>query len=183
MTDAFVIREYVLAEDQARSYILCPRNASIAQIAHVLLSTKKNSTITKPFIQSALASPLPSDLGDRINEDSVPAAKDCCPTLRRCLLHQGCVFDFGTEFCTLDPRPGDRKNLDVNVTCMRDDAVERLLWVEHNGNERVAEFRKTRDQILHIKYKVMTVPSQCNAMHETSDPKSPTELALLLYAC
>ena len=32
-----------------------------------------------------------------------------CPTLKRCLFHQACVFRFGNEFCLHDPTPGVRK--------------------------------------------------------------------------
>ena len=38
----------------------------------------------------------------------------------RCLLYQACVFNFGNEFCQRDPYPGNRKNINLNITCVAD---------------------------------------------------------------
>ncbi|KAK7077134.1 hypothetical protein SK128_007449 [Halocaridina rubra] len=32
-----------------------------------------------------------------------------CPTLQECLGYQACLFNYGIEFCHMDPVPGQRK--------------------------------------------------------------------------
>ena len=39
-------------------------------------------------------------------------------------MYQACVFNFGNELCKKDPNPGTRKNLDTNITCIKDDYLE-----------------------------------------------------------
>lgn len=46
----------------------------------------------------------------------------CC----RCLVYQACVFNFGNEFCQKDPNPGSRKNINLNITCVRDEFKTRI---------------------------------------------------------
>jgi hypothetical protein len=60
----------------------------------------------------------------------------------RCLFFQACVFNFGNEFCRKDPFPGARKNLNINVTCIRDD----LMPQSH------ADHVPKRDVVLNILY-------------------------------
>ncbi len=66
--------------------------------------------------------------------------KKYADSLLRCLFFQACVFNFGTEFCKNDPWPGARKNLLVNVTCVRDDVISQdgkaVTSVDDDVNDR-----------------------------------------------
>ena len=37
------------------------------------------------------------------------------------------MFNFGNEFCRKDPLPGNRKTLNVNVTCVSDELIHRVV--------------------------------------------------------
>ncbi len=106
---------------------------SVAQLTVALL-LGKNKTLrsdpetlskTLPFshtISDSMHFPS-SAYGGRVvadaNAANVSTVTDLCPTLRQCLMYQACVFNFGNEFCSKDPWPGRRKNVDVNITCVK----------------------------------------------------------------
>ena len=64
-------------------------------------------------------------------------SEETCPTMAECLHHQGCVFDYGNEFCTLDPLPGFRKVMDVNITCVNDLSLEHFLLLEGWSEKKI----------------------------------------------
>ena len=113
---------------------------SIGQLSHALLLGNVSSgdfpdpsaalLKTVPFVHSATAHAQfpPSAFGDRAPLPpgvDVSRPEEHCPTLKECLLYQACVFSFGNEFCLRDPMPGKRKNIDLNVTCVR---VRQRCW-------------------------------------------------------
>ncbi len=113
---------------------------SIGQLSHALLLGNVSSgdfpdpsaalLKTVPFVHSATAHAQfpPSAFGDRAPLPpgvDVSRPEEHCPTLKECLLYQACVFSFGNEFCLRDPMPGKRKNVDLNVTCVR---VRQRCW-------------------------------------------------------
>ena len=163
-----IIREYILQEQDQRTYILCPRGFVIGQLGVALLlgpdqvekepELKAKQVAFKHVVSKALE--LPSNLGDRI-EPAAEKPENLCPTLERCLMYQACVFNFGNELCLKDPNPGTRKNLDVNVTCVRDAAFQQML----NGvrtadaeaeNELIKQakqkYKERKNQVLNIMY-------------------------------
>ncbi|ROT72311.1 hypothetical protein C7M84_009310 [Penaeus vannamei] len=82
-------------------------------------------------------------------DDGVPTDEEKgttkCPTLQKCLGYQACLFNFGIEFCHMDPVPGQRKNLGVNLTCVRDEELLRSMLSVNYEAEFVHEvFRRTK---------------------------------------
>ena len=47
------------------------------------------------------------------------------------------MFNFGNEFCTMDPYPGYRKRMDVNITCVKDHSLEHFLLLDGWSQEKV----------------------------------------------
>ena len=200
-----VIREYILQEQDQRTYLLCPRGFVIGQLAVALLigpdqvekepELKVKQVAFKHNVAKTME--LPSDLGDRV-QPTEEKAEDLCPTLGHCLMYQACVFNFGNELCLKDPNPGTRKNLDVNVTCVRDAAFEELLKEaktaegEIENEVRVQQeqtYQERRNQVLNIMYDskldfgiedfpntVLTNrPASEDFVFRSSCPKSPRE--------
>ena len=107
-----VIREYILQEQDQRTYLLCPRGFVIGQLAVALLlgpdqvekdpELKVKQVAFKHSVAKTMM--IPSDLGDRV-QPTEEKAEDLCPTLGQCLMYQACVFNFGNELCLKDPNP------------------------------------------------------------------------------
>ena len=200
-----VIREYILQEQDQRTYLLCPRGFVIGQLAVALLlgpdqvekdpELKVKQVAFKHSVAKTMV--IPSDLGDRV-QPTEEKAEDLCPTLGHCLMYQACVFNFGNELCLKDPNPGTRKNLDVNVTCVRDAAFEQMLMEiktaegEIENEDKVKQeqdYQERRDQVLNIMYDskldfgiedfpntVLTNrPASEDFVFHSSCPKSPRE--------
>ena len=158
-----VIREYVLQEQDQRTYLLCPRGWVIAQLGVALLLSKdqveKDERMrgkTSVFRYNRGGPDFPSDRGDRsLQHHQSDSPEDLCPTLAECLLYQACVFNFGNELCKKDPNPGSRKNIDTNITCVRDQAFEVHLHNSDLGEEffnLLDEFKAKKDRVLNIMY-------------------------------
>ena len=104
---------------------------SIAQMAHALLlsrnQTEEDPSIlhkTVPFLHASTRMQFPVGFGDRQKPPSnASQPEDLCPSLKECLLYQACVFNFGNEFCLQDPLPGKRKNMDLNITCIKVETI------------------------------------------------------------
>ena len=129
----YVVREYILQEQDQRTYLMCPRGFVIGQIGVALLlnqdQIENNEEMRRKtsVFKYGLGGALPSDQGDREhNPDLLP--DDLCPTLAECLLYQACLFNFGNELCRKDPNPGSRKNINTNITCVRDEYLENHLF-------------------------------------------------------
>ena len=70
-------------------------------------------------------------------------------------MYQACVFNFGNELCKKDPNPGTRKNLDTNITCIKDDYLESHLFSSDLGEKYFdifEEYKEKRDKVLNIMY-------------------------------
>ena len=155
-----IIREYILQEQDQRTYLMCPKGFVIGQIGVALLLgqdqlerdealRRKTSVFTYRTGEA-----LPSDGGDR-QHPSPRHPDDLCPTLAECLLYQACVFNFGNELCRKDPNPGSRKNIDTNITCVRDEALEHHLHNSDLGEdffEKLNLFKIKRERVLNIMY-------------------------------
>ena len=95
---------------------------------------------------------MESDKGDRDELEDGLVADDLCPTLSQCLMYQACVFNFGNELCKRDPNPETRKNIDTNITCIKDDMFESYL---HSSNiqeryfDLLDEYKQKREQTVH----------------------------------
>ena len=156
-----VIREYILQEQDQRTYLLCPRGFVIAQLGVALLlsqdQVEKDETMRgkrEVFRYNTGGADFPSDRGDRHHHQSV-SPEDLCPTLAQCLLYQACVFNFGNELCKKDPNPGSRKNIDTNITCVRDEAFETHLHNSDLGEQffnLLDDFKAKKDRVLNIMY-------------------------------
>lgn len=101
-----VIREYILQEQDQRTYLLCPKGFVIAQIGVALLVGQDQIERDEEIRRKTLVftyrtgGGLPSDLGDRDHShalqsgdrDNDPALQpeDLCGTLSKCLLYQAC---------------------------------------------------------------------------------------------
>jgi hypothetical protein len=80
-------------------------------------------------------------------------------SLPRCLFFQACVFNFGTEFCKNDPWPGARKNLLVNVTCVRDDVISQDGKAVTSVDDDVIIDRRNKDVMEHPNADVAEQPN------------------------
>ena len=151
-----VFREYVLREEDARTFFMCPKGGqfllrstanwasfflslfplqgfSIAQLSHALLLNRNQTEggnpflnrKTIPFVHASTRTPFPTSLGRTVTPPDPLQPEELCSTLRECLLYQACVFSFGNEFCRRDPLQGARKNMNVNVTCVK---VKKILF-------------------------------------------------------
>ena len=152
------IREYILQEQDQRSYLLCPKGFVIGQLGVALLlgadQIEKDPGLKAKqvtFLHQVGEVVVASDWGDRVQPQGEQGV-ELCPTLTACLMHQACVFNFGNELCLRDPNPGTRKNLDVNVTCVRDSAFEELLKQAETSKEVMEQAREKKDQVLNIMY-------------------------------
>ena len=156
----YVVREYILQEQDQRTYLMCPRGFVIGQIGVALLlnqdQIENNEEMRRKtsVFKYSLGGKLPSDDGDRAhNPDLVP--DDLCPTLAECLLYQACVFNFGNELCRKDPNPGSRKNIDTNITCVRDEYLESHL-LNSGLDEKyfgiLDQFNEKKDRVMNIMY-------------------------------
>ena len=157
-----IVREYVLQEQDQRTYLMCPRGFVIAQVAVSLLLGKdqlegnEHMKHKTAVFRYSVREAIESDTGDREKtEEEGLVPDDLCPTLRHCLMFQACVFNFGNELCKKDPNPGTRKNIDTNITCVQDDIFESYL---HSSNlqeryfELFDEYKLKRDKVLNIMY-------------------------------
>ena len=157
-----IVREYVLQEQDQRTYLMCPRGFVIAQVAVSLLLGKdqlegnEHMKHKTAVFRYSVGEAMESDAGDREKtEEEGLVPDDLCPTLRHCLMFQACVFNFGNELCKKDPNPGTRKNIDTNITCVHDDIFESYL---HSSNiqeryiELFDEYKRKRDKVLNIMY-------------------------------
>ncbi|KAF0289120.1 Xylosyltransferase 1 [Amphibalanus amphitrite] len=79
-----------------------------------------------------------------IQQTSTQDSIGFCPTLKRCLFHQACVFRFGNEFCLHDPVPGVRKMVLAAVTCTGDGRLTALY--------RDPVLLRRVDQVVHLQY-------------------------------
>ena len=50
-----------------------------------------------------------------------------CPTLRYCLGHQACLFQYGKKFCQNDPIPSHHTQIDIQLYCTRDGGFETFV--------------------------------------------------------
>ena len=157
----WLIREYVLQEQDQRTYLLCPRGFVIAQVGVALLLSQdqveqdeRMRDKTSVFRYHRGGPEFPSDRGDRQHLQP-RSPEDLCPTLAECLLYQACVFNFGNELCRKDPNPGSRKNIDTNITCVRDEAYQLHLHNSDLGEDffdLLEEFQAKKDRVLNIMY-------------------------------
>ena len=155
------VREYVLQEQDQRTYLMCPRGFSIGQVA-VSLLLGKDQLENNPHMKDktavykyAVGDSVVSDNGDRDTEEEGLTPEDLCPTLRSCLMYQACVFNFGNELCKRDINPGTRKNVNTNITCIRDGVFETYLHSSNVGEkyfELFEEYNEKRDKVLNIMY-------------------------------
>ncbi|XP_064108607.1 LOW QUALITY PROTEIN: uncharacterized protein LOC135216986 [Macrobrachium nipponense] len=147
----FVVRQFFLMEVHPRSALLCPKGFAIARITMLI---KTGQDIIEAHPSALLEIPyahwlIKPDDGVYSDEEK---GKTKCPTLQMCLGYQACLFNFGIEFCHMDPIPGQRKNLLVTLTCVRD---ERLLIDMKNVNydeEYMEEIRRRINLVLHLTY-------------------------------
>ncbi|XP_047493645.1 uncharacterized protein LOC125042200 isoform X1 [Penaeus chinensis] len=147
----FLVREFILQEVHPRTALLCPKDFAIAKIA-MLIQTGPD--IIEKFPDHKLDIPYAHWLIKP--DDGVPTDEERgttkCPTLQKCLGYQACLFNFGIEFCHMDPVPGQRKNLGVNLTCVRDDELLKSMLSVNYEAEFVHEvFRRTK-LVLHLTY-------------------------------
>ena len=163
--DEVVVREYILQEQDQRTYLLCPRGFVIAQLAVALLLSpeqveqdERMRAKTSVFRYTRGGAEFPSDRGDRHHyhhHQQDHRAEDLCPTLAECLLYQACVFNFGNELCKKDPNPGSRKNIDTNITCVRDQDYQLHLHNSDLGEDffnLLEDFQAKKDRVLNIMY-------------------------------
>ncbi|XP_042867069.1 uncharacterized protein LOC122249936 [Penaeus japonicus] len=147
----FLVREFILQEVHPRTALLCPKGFAMAKIA-MLIQT--GADILEKFPDHKLDIPYAHWLIKP--DDGVPTDEQKgttkCPTLQRCLGYQACLFNFGIEFCHMDPVPGQRKNLGVNLTCVRDEELlETMLRVNYDA-EFVHEVNRRTKLVLHLTY-------------------------------
>ncbi len=105
--------------------LLLTRNQTEGPNASPLLLRK-----TVPFVRSVTSRmQFPSGFGDRAPPKVSGEGEELCPTLTECLMYQACAFNYGNEFCRRDPFPGARKNLNINVTCVKVSACILLILI------------------------------------------------------
>ena len=155
-----LVRHYLLQEGDKKSYILCPENYNIAQMAFTILAN--NNTInaqpgldTVHFVKKLKNTTLPHHLGDFVqvkNYNDDHENPSICPSLKYCLFHQACLFNFGNEFCLQDPAPGVRKHLETNVTCVRRDVLSNNV-LKLNDDIIYDEFKEKSIKVLQIYFR------------------------------
>ena len=69
-----------------------------------IIDKYKNKDIIIPYAHWLIKDPDT----DGIKSDEKRGTSKC-PTLQKCLGYQACLFNFGNEFCHMDPFPGQRK--------------------------------------------------------------------------
>ena len=156
-----LVREYVLQEQDQRTYLMCPRGFAIAQVAVSLLLGQDQLEANEymkhktAVFRYSVGEAVESDEGDREEVEEGLLAEDLCPTLSHCLMFQACVFNFGNELCKKDPNPGTRKNIDTNITCIKDEKFESYLHSSKIGEryfDVFEEYKQKRDRVLNIMY-------------------------------
>ncbi|XP_050688758.1 uncharacterized protein LOC126981531 isoform X2 [Eriocheir sinensis] len=146
------VREYLLQEVHPRTALMCPKGLAIAKVTMALQVAKD---VAEAHPDAHLTAPFAHWLVQP--QDGVPSGGEAqgvsrCPTLQRCLGYQACLFSFGIEFCHLDPVPGQRKNLLVTVTCVRDAALLRLMREAQYDDATLAEVERRLELVLHLTY-------------------------------
>ena len=151
-----IIREYILQEQDQRTYLMCPEGFVIGQLNYALLlgneQVEKDPNLKhkQAVYKHRVGDELPSDQGDRVENHLTP--DELCPTLAYCLMYQACVFNFGNELCLKDPNPGTRKNIDTNITCVRDEKFSEHLRISSFDDNLQKKFNENKDRVLNIMY-------------------------------
>ena len=84
-----IIREYILQEQDQRTYLMCPEGFVIGQLSYALLLGKDqiekdpNLKHKRAVFKHRVGDELPSDRGDR--EENNFAPDELCPTLAYCV--------------------------------------------------------------------------------------------------
>ncbi|KAK4305778.1 hypothetical protein Pmani_022347 [Petrolisthes manimaculis] len=156
-----VVREYLLLEVHPRTALLCPKGFAISKIKMVLRAGKefreRDPTLAIPFSHWLVRRGI--NKGDHDDDDDDEREKEDsqrvqtkCDTLSRCLGYQACLFNFGIEFCHQDPLPGQRKNLHVMLTCLRDARLLAEMEAVQYDPEYVLKIDRRANYVLHLTY-------------------------------
>ncbi|XP_069183933.1 uncharacterized protein [Procambarus clarkii] len=146
-----VVREYVLQEVHPRTALLCPKDFAIAKL-RLLLRTGED--IIRAHPEAALDVPYAHWLvkvEDGVDSDEEKGSSKC-PTLKACLGYQACFFNYGVEFCHMDPIPGQRKVLQVTVTCLRDKTMKAALVKAREAAGHIRKICRRAHQVVHLTY-------------------------------
>ncbi|XP_071515718.1 uncharacterized protein [Panulirus ornatus] len=146
-----VLRDYLLEEVHPRTALLCPKGFAIAKLRMLLLL---GDDVLGKHPGEGLDVPYAHWLVKA--EDGVASDEETgsskCPTLQRCLGYQACLFSFGIELCHMDPIPGQRKNLYVTLTCMREEAMLSAIRDAYDDADVVQEAGRRMHLVLHLTY-------------------------------
>ncbi|KAG7157410.1 Xylosyltransferase 1-like [Homarus americanus] len=146
-----VVREYLLLEVHPRTALLCPQGLAIVKL-RMLIKTGQDIIEANP--EAALDVPYAHWLvkpDDGVVSDEVKGSSKC-PTLQECLGYQACLFNFGIEFCHMDPVPGQRKNLEVVLTCMREGSLLAAMRDVKYDQEYIQQIERRTHLVVHLTY-------------------------------
>ncbi|CAL4101596.1 unnamed protein product, partial [Meganyctiphanes norvegica] len=147
----FTVRQYMMQEVHPRTALLCPRGFAISRIT-MRVTTGQDIVEANPDLKLHIAYSYWLVLVDDgiVSDEEEGLTK--CPSLRNCLGYQACLFNFGNEFCHMDPIPGQRKNLNLNVTCLREDKLMTFMGDVKYQSGFISEIRERMDKVLHMTY-------------------------------
>ncbi|XP_068202337.1 uncharacterized protein [Palaemon carinicauda] len=147
----FVVRQFFLMEVHPRSALLCPKGFAIARVT-MLIKTGQDIIDANPgaLLEIPYAHWLIKPDDGVYSDEEKGTTK--CPTLQMCLGYQACLFNFGIEFCHMDPIPGQRKNLLVTLTCARDETLLADMKAVNYDESFIEEIRRRINLVLHLTY-------------------------------
>ncbi|XP_076054991.1 uncharacterized protein LOC143033436 isoform X2 [Oratosquilla oratoria] len=148
--DTFVVREYLLMEVHPRTAFLCPKGFAIAKLTSLIETNREymDSFPDKHF--QVPFSRILVEVDDGLYYDN-SKDNDFCPTLSLCLGYQACLFNYGNEFCHQDPVPGQRKMLNVNLTCLQEELFLEAL-TSSKPQEEVSDIQRKFSLVKHLTY-------------------------------
>nr|XP_006819558.1 PREDICTED: uncharacterized protein LOC102808919 [Saccoglossus kowalevskii] len=168
--NADLLEESYKWQENKRAAILCPSGSFIGEIGFAFSGIKKyfgNSmqhfklndlpviatSNEREIVLKRRSTDKQSKGFWNLNSDPGDYLSTCDPVLF-CLGHQACLFKITIDTCANDPMPGQRKLLELRVSCVKDEMFAKYMRF-NTGNANTdfditESVRKRRDQVLYI---------------------------------
>ncbi|XP_070540250.1 uncharacterized protein [Ptychodera flava] len=162
-----VLEETYKWQENKRVAVLCPKGTFIAAVSFVFSGMKKyyGSSLQNfklnDIPQLSLTNReivLKRQAGEKKSRgfwnagigDSPGDALSSCDPVLFCLGFQACLFKATIDVCANDPMPGQRKLLDMRVTCATDSTFSQYFQADNTNNRLTESVRRRHDQVLYI---------------------------------
>ncbi|XP_077992130.1 uncharacterized protein LOC144446252 [Glandiceps talaboti] len=161
-----ILEETYKWQENKRAAILCPKGTFIAEIAFIFSGMKRyfgsnlkrfkltdlphvSTTNREIVLKRRTGEPKAKGFWNaNIGEDD--SISSCDPVLF-CLGHQACLFKVTIDVCANDPMPGQRKILDMRVSCVPDNLFSKYFYDAVNTNNELSENVMSRqNKILYL---------------------------------